>query len=211
MGGWNDSPAQNLGRYIAEVAAGAAKHVGMQVALISRPDRFLRGSDHQSFLSQGFPAVRFTEAIEDFTHQHQDPREEDGIRSGDLPEFVDFDYTSRVAKVNLATMWSAANAPASPINVTISQEVGFPAPSNDTKPDPVTNKSLFAWTTGNDDMVAGYELVWRQSTNVQWTHSLDVGTAGNVTVDLSKDNYQSGVRAYGTNGLKSRAVWPVPL
>lgn len=71
IGGENDSPARNLGRYIAEVAAGAAKYINMQVALIYRPDRYLRGGDHESFLSQGFPAVRFTEAIEDFAHQHQ--------------------------------------------------------------------------------------------------------------------------------------------
>jgi Zn-dependent M28 family amino/carboxypeptidase len=70
-GGWNDSPAQNLGRFIAEVVAGAAKAVGMQVALIYRADRFLRGGDHLSFLEEGFPAVRFTEAVEDFAHQHQ--------------------------------------------------------------------------------------------------------------------------------------------
>lgn len=98
------TPAQNLGRFIAEVAAGAATYVGMQVALIYRGDRFLRGGDHQSFLTQGFPAVRFSEAVEDFAHQHQDPREQDGIRYGFLLEFVDFDYTSRVAKVNLASM-----------------------------------------------------------------------------------------------------------
>lgn len=71
IGGWNDSPAQNLGRYIAEIVAGAAEAVGMQVALIYRPDRFLRGGDHLGFLEQGFPAVRFTEAVEDFFHQHQ--------------------------------------------------------------------------------------------------------------------------------------------
>ncbi|KXS94606.1 hypothetical protein AC578_7054 [Pseudocercospora eumusae] len=210
VGGWNDSPAQNLGRYIAEVAAGAAKYVGMQVALIYRADRFLRGGDHQSFLTQGFPAVRFTEAIEDFAHQHQDPREQDGIQYGDLIEFVDFDYTSRVAKVNLASMWSAANSPALPQNVTISTHVGFPAGSQDEDPNFITNVSKFSWTTGHDPLVASYELVWRPSTNVQWTNSLNVGNVGSVTVDLNKDNYQFGIRAVGKNGWKSPAVWPVP-
>ncbi|KAI5365044.1 Putative fibronectin type III, peptidase M28 [Septoria linicola] len=210
IGGWNDSPAQNLGRFIAEVAAGAAKHVGMQVALIYRADRFLRGGDHQSFLTQGFPAVRFSEAVEDFAHQHQDPREQDGIQYGDLLDFVDFDYTSRVAKVNLASMWAAANAPALPKDVTISRVIGFPAANRSTDPAIITNKSGFSWTTGEDPLVESYELVWRESGNVQWSYALDVGNVGNVTVDLNKDNYQFGIRAVGKNGWKSPAVWPVP-
>ncbi|KAM3417293.1 Peptide hydrolase [Cercospora zeina] len=210
IGGWNDSPAQNLGRFIAEVAAGAAEFVGMQVALIYRADRFLRGGDHQSFLTQGFPAVRFSEAVEDFAHQHQDPREEDGIQYGDLIEFVDFDYVSRVAKVNLASMWSAANAPAMPQEVTISTGIGFPATDANTDPDLITNDSGLSWDTGNDELVASYEVVWRESGNVQWAYSKDVGNVPNVTVPLNKDNYQFGVRAVGKNGWKSPAVWPFP-
>ncbi|KAK4501911.1 hypothetical protein PRZ48_007720 [Zasmidium cellare] len=210
IGGWNDSPAQNLGRFIAEVAAGAAKYVGMQVKLIYRPDRFLRGGDHQSFLTQGFPAVRFTEAVENFAHQHQDPREEDGIQYGDLIEFVDFDYTARVAKVNLASMWSAANAPALPTNVTISRDVGFPADSQDTPPEIISNDSKFSWNTGNDPLVSGYELVWRPSGALQWTKVLDVGNTGSVTVPLGKDDFQFGVRAIGRNGKRSPAVFPLP-
>ncbi|PPJ59974.1 hypothetical protein CBER1_10138 [Cercospora berteroae] len=210
IGGWNDSPAQNLGRFIAEVVAGAAEYVGMQVALIYRADRFLRGGDHQSFLTQGFPAVRFSEAVEDFAHQHQDIREQDGIQYGDLIDFVDFDYTARVARVNLASMWSAANAPATPKNVTISRIIGFPAGNQSTDPALITNESGFSWVTGNDELVEGYELVWRESGNVQWSYVMDVGNVGNVTVDLNKDNYQFGVRAVGKNGYKSPAVWPYP-
>jgi len=75
-------------------------------------NRFFRGGDHESFLADGFPAVRFTEPNEDFKHQHQDPRAENGTVYGDNIEFVDFDYTGRVGKVNLASMWSIANAPA---------------------------------------------------------------------------------------------------
>jgi Zn-dependent M28 family amino/carboxypeptidase len=106
VGGENDSPARNLGRFIAEITAGAAAETDMQVALIYRPDRFDRGGDQESFLSYGFPAVRFTEAVENFAHQHQDPRVQGGVQYGDLVEFVDFGYTSRVAKVNLASMVS---------------------------------------------------------------------------------------------------------
>ncbi|KAK3112861.1 hypothetical protein LTR53_010412 [Teratosphaeriaceae sp. CCFEE 6253] len=211
IGGWNDSPAQNLGRFITEIAAGAASWVGMQVALIYRADRYLRGGDHESFLAQGFPAIRFTEAVEDFAHEHQDVRAQDGIQYGDLPEFVDFEYTSRVAKVNLASMWSAANAPAMPINVTISEVVGFPAAAEDTPIEDISNDSRFAWVTGQDPLVSGYEIVWRPSGALQWTHSLDVGMTGNVTVPLNKDNVQVGVRAVGADGKKSPAVFPLPI
>lgn len=206
----NDSPARNLGRFISEVAAGGAAAADMQVALIYRPDRFLRGGDHEGFLAEGFPAVRFTEAVEDFTHQHQDVRVQDGTQYGDLLEYVDFAYTQRVARVNLLTMWSAANAPAMPINVTISESVGFPAGSTDTPVEDVSNDSQFSWATGNDPLVASYELVWRPSGALQWARSLDVGNVGNVTVDLPKDAVQFGIRAVGKDGKKSPAVLPFP-
>lgn len=210
IGGENDSPARNLGRYISEVVAGAAQYINMQVALIYRPDRYLRGGDHESFLAQGFPAVRFTEAVEDFAHQHQDPRIQDGVQYGDLLEYVDFDYVARVARVNLASMWSAANAPAMPKNVTISEIVGFPAAAEDTPIEEVSNDSQFAWSVGNDPLVDGYELVFRPSGTMQWTHSLSVGNVGNSTVNLGKDDFQFGVRAVGKDGKKSPAVYPFP-
>ncbi|CAN8097634.1 unnamed protein product [Discula destructiva] len=206
----NDSPARNLGRFIAEIAAGAADVTEMQVSLIYRPDRFLRGGDHQGFLMEGFPAVRFTEAVEDFTHQHQNVRLQDGTQYGDLVEYVDFEYTRRVARVNLASMWSAANAPAMPKNVTISQVVGFPASSESTPVEVVSNDSQLSWATGNDPLVASYELVWRPSGALQWSRSLDVGNVGTVTVDLPKDAVQFGIRAVGKDGKKSPAVLPFP-
>ncbi|KAI0484063.1 peptidase M28 [Xylariaceae sp. FL0804] len=211
IGGWNDSPAQNLGRFISEVVAGAAQWVGMQVALVYRSDRYLRGGDHESFLAQGFPAVRFTEAVEDFAHQHQDPRVQDGLQYGDLIEFVDMDYTARVARVNLASMWAAANAPGMPRNVAISEVVGFPAAAEDTPPEIISNDSQFTWDVADDDgLVSSYEVVWRPSGALQWTHSVDVGRTGNVTLPLNKDNVQVGVRAVGANGFKSPAVFPLP-
>lgn len=207
----NDSPARNLGRFISEVTAGAAAAADMQVALVYRPDRFLRSGDHEAFLAQGFPGVRFTEAVEDFAHQHQDVRiAEDGTQYGDLLEYVDFEYVQRVARVNLLTMWSAANAPAMPRNVTLSRTVGFPAASADTPRDLVSNESQISWATGNDPLVASYELVWRPSGALQWARSLDVGNVGTVTVDLPKDSVQFGIRAVGKDGKKSPAVLPYP-
>lgn len=212
IGGENDSPARNLGRFIAEVAAGASQETDMQVALIYRPDRYLRGGDHESFLAQGFPAVRFTEAVEDFAHQHQDPRVQDGIQYGDLLQYVDFDYVARVARVNLASMWSAANAPALPTNVSISEVVGFPAAAESTPPEVVSNDSQIRWSVlSADPLVASYELVWRASGALQWTNSLNVGRNGTVTVNLGKDDYQFGLRAVGKDGRKSPAVFPLPM
>ena len=137
---------------------------------------------------------------------------QDGITYGDNVEFVDFEYTSRVAKVNLASMWSAANAPGMPRNVTISRMIGFPARDEDTPPEYITQDSKFSWQTGNDPLVAGYELVWRTSGALQWTHSLWVGgkDAGTITVPLGKDNVQVGIRAVGANGFKSPAMFPLP-
>lgn len=212
IGGENDSPARNLGRYISEIAAGAARYVNMQVALIYRPDRFLRGGDHESFLAQGFPAVRFTEAVEDFAHQHQDPRVQDGIQYGDLLEYVDFEYVTRVARVNLASMWSAANAPAMPRNVTVSELVGTTAQSESSPIEELSNDARFFWNNpGNDSLLAGYEVVWRPSGALQWTHSLSVGNVSTATVHLSKDDVQFGIRAVGKDGKKSPAVFPLPV
>ena len=210
IGGQNDSPAQNLGRFIAEVVAGAAEYVNMQVALIYRADRFLRGGDHEGFLAAGFPAVRFTEAVEDFAHQHQNVRVQNGTQFGDLIEYVDFDYTARVARVNLASMWSAANAPAMPTNVSISELVGFPAATESTPLFELSNESQFNWNTGTDPLVAGYELVWRTSGTQHWTHYLQLGNVETVTVDLPKDDLQFGIRAVGKDGKKSPAVFPLP-
>jgi len=210
IGGQNDSPAQNLGRFIAEIVAGAAQYVNMQVALIYRADRFLRSGDHESFLAAGFPAVRFTEAVEDFAHQHQDPRTQNGTVYGDLIEFVDFEYTARVARVNLASMWSAANAPGTPVNASISSLVGFPAATESTPLLELSNESRFSWNTGNDPLVQGYELIWRTSGTQQWTDSLYVGNVGTVTVNLPKDDLQFGIRAVGKDRRKSPAVYPLP-
>ena len=148
-------------------------------------------------------------AVEDFKHQHQDPGVRNGTLYGDLIEFVDFEYTARVARVNLASMWSAANAPAMPRNVSISLELGYPAASEDTPLLEISNESLFAWNAGGE-MVEGYELVWRTSGSLQWQRALDVGMVGNVTVNLPKDDLQFGVRAYGRDGMKSPAVFPQP-
>ncbi|KAK7452723.1 hypothetical protein VKT23_012124 [Stygiomarasmius scandens] len=195
IGGENDSPARELGRFGVEIASNAVTN--MSVQMIYRPDRFLRGGDHLPFLDAGYPAVRFTEPNESFDHQHQDVRFDtvSGTQFGDLPEFCDFDFISRVAKVNGAILWSAAMAPSMPRNVKIIATQ-------------LTNNSTLTWDLDQD--VQGYEVVWRPTEMPFWTRVIDVGKVSTATVLLSKDNVQFGVRAVGKDGFKSPAVAPVP-
>ncbi|HEV7206453.1 MAG TPA: M28 family peptidase [Jatrophihabitans sp.] len=179
VGGENDSPARELGRFVTEVAGRPT--TGMNVRLIYRLDRYLRGGDHLSFLNAGYEAAcRFTEPNENFAHQHQDVRVENGVQFGDLPQFCDFDYIARVAKVNGAALWSLSQAPGTPRGVVV-----------DTTR--LTNDTTLVWTV--DPRAAGYEIVWRPTTEAEWTHVIPVGKVGTATVDLSKDNVIFGVRA----------------
>ncbi|KAF5368061.1 hypothetical protein D9758_004415 [Tetrapyrgos nigripes] len=185
IGAENDSPIRQLGRFVAEVAN--------NVQPVWRPDRFGRGGDHQSFLSAGFPAVRFTEPHENFAHQHQDVRVVNGVQFGDLSEFCDFEFNARVAKVNGAALWSLAQAPGTPKNVRSNTNVQ-------------TNNSTLTWTV--DPNAASYEIVWRASDLPQWTNVVPVGKVGSATIQLSHDNAQMGVRAVGANGYRSPAGFP---
>ncbi|KAF2684172.1 putative zinc metalloprotease [Lentithecium fluviatile CBS 122367] len=195
IGGENDSPARELARFSSEVAANDV--TGMNIAVIYRLDRFLRGGDHSPFLQAGYPAIRYTEPNENFAHQHQDLRTENGTVYGDLTEFVDFEFTSRVGKVNLATLWSLSQAPGMPRNVTVDTTA-------------LDNNTRLKWIVASDPDVKTYEIVWRATTAPLWTHMLDVGKVGGVTLPLSKDNAIFGVRAVGENGYKSPAVYPFP-
>ncbi|KAL7277402.1 hypothetical protein ACG7TL_009264 [Trametes sanguinea] len=196
VGGENDSPARELARFVDEVATNSA--TGMKVRVIYRLDRFLRGGDHEPFLERGFPAARFTEPHEDFAHQHQDVRvDSTGKQFGDLIEFCDFDFIARVAKVNGAAMWSLAQAPGTPKNVTIDTSV-------------LTNNSTLLWALDSDEGLAGYEVLWRPTIAPFWTNVIPVGLVNRVTVDQSKDNVVFGVRAVGKNGYRSPAAFPLP-
>jgi Peptidase family M28 len=196
VGGENDSPARELARFIVENAQNA--YTGIKtIAVIYRLDRYLRGGDHRSFLQNGYlSAIRFTEPIEDFRHQHQDVRVDNatGEQYGDLEQFLDYDYIARVGRVNLASMWSLSEAPASPANVTIDART-------------LTNNTTFTWLRSNETGLAGYEVVWRPASSPQWTHAIPVGLVQRATVQVSKDNVVFGVRAVGSNGYKSPAAF----
>nr|WP_296063780.1 M28 family metallopeptidase [uncultured Actinoplanes sp.] len=195
VGGENDGPSRQLGRFVESVAENP--DTGMKVRVIWRRDRYLRGSDHISFLLRGYPAGRFTEPRENFAHEHQDVRVEDGVQYGDLIEFCDFAYISRVAKVNAATLWNLAQAPGTPRGVVI-----------DTTQ--LTNETTLRWTLGTEADLAGYEVVWRETTAPDWQHTLKVGKVDTVTIDLSKDNVFFGVRAVDAAGHRSPVAAPQP-
>ena len=195
VGGENDSPARQLARFVTEV--NDVDQTGMNVRVIYRRDRYLRGGDHIPFLERGFPAPRFTEANEDYAHQHQDVRVENGKQYGDLPEFCDFGYITRVARVNASALWSMATAPGTPKNVRVRTSV-------------LTNDTELVWDANADADQARYQVVWRPTVEASWTHVIDAGTATTKRVDLSKDNVFFGVRAVDERGHRSPAAFPSP-
>jgi Peptidase family M28 len=195
-GGENDGPSRQLARFIKEY--GENKSTKMEVRLIWRRDRFLRGGDQIPFLEQGYSAVRFTEPNENFAHQHQDVRVENGVQFGDLIQFVDFDYTARVTRVNVAALGSLALAPAQPKGVGILTSQ-------------LTNDTDLVWQRGTEPDLAGYEVVWRETTEPLWTHSVRVGDVTRYTArSMSKDNLEFGVRAVDRDGNKSPVSFPLP-
>ena len=195
VGGENDSPARQLARFVREVGDNGATR--MNVRVVYRRDRYLRGGDQIPFLQQGYPAARFTEPHEDFRHEHQDVRVVDGVQIGDLPEFCDFDYVAGVARVNAAALWSLANGPSTPRNAKI-------LTSN------LTNQTELVWDRGTDADLAGYQVVYRETTAPEWEHAVPVGDVTHVTLDISKDNVFFGVRAVDTSGHHSPTAFPVP-
>ncbi|HMG36773.1 MAG TPA: M28 family metallopeptidase [Blastocatellia bacterium] len=195
-GGENDTPTRQLARFIKETGE---KYVpGFNVTIIYRRDRYLRGGDHSPFLDRGYPAVRFTEPNEDYKHQHQEVRKVEGVQYGDLPEFVDPKYIAQVARVNAASLAALALAPAPPGNV----EVETVRLENDT---------TLRWAANREPDIAGYEIVWRETTAPLWQSSLFTGNVTRYTVKaMSKDNYLFGVRAVDKDGNTSVAVYPKP-
>ncbi|KAI1213946.1 Zn-dependent exopeptidase [Annulohypoxylon truncatum] len=196
IGGENDSPARQLARFVKEVAENEA--TGMNVSVVYRLDRYLRGGDHRPFLEAGYPAARFTEPHEDFAHQHQDVRIDDtGKQYGDLPEFVDYEFVARVARVNGAALWSLATGPGAPRNVRVDTTALSP------------NTTLY-WDPPNPEYGGGYEIVWRPTSAPFWTGVLDVGPAIQAMLSLSKDDVVFGVRAKSDDGFRGVAVLPFP-
>jgi hypothetical protein len=192
-GGENDSPSRNLSRYIDGLADDLG--VGLDVRQVWRTDRFGRGGDHRMMLDAGFPAIRFTVAIENYNHQHQDLRTENGIRYGDTVDAMDFTYLARVTRLNVATLASIARAPRMPA----------PVVQGDVSPDTTAE-----W--GPSSMAASYRISWRPTDAANWTHSLIV--PGSVTKHVLKgvrvDDWVFGVSAISKDDYESPVASAVP-
>src|SRR5438067_1750778 len=193
LGGENDSSSRQLARYIAEAARAYSPDVSP--LLIFRPDRYLRGGDHTSFNQYGFAAVRFTEFREDYHHQHQNVRTENGIEYGDLPKFVNFDYVANVARLNAATLAALASAPGPPTSVHLLTKE-------------LENDSTLTWD--KSPRASGYEVLWRATASPDWEHAKDVGNVTRATLPISKDNVVFAVRAIDAEGHRSLPVVPTP-
>ena len=175
QGNQNDGPSRQLARYVAETGREYLGGDKFQAMLVFRPDRFLRGGDHLSFTEQGYAAVRLTEYRENFNHQHQNVRTEAGTEYGDLPKFVDYEYTANVARLNAATLASLAAAPAPPADVHLLTKS-------------LQNDSTLEWKASPGGLAAGYEVLWRDTTAPEWQHVQAVGSATKATIAVSKDN-----------------------
>jgi len=193
LGGESDSSSRQVARYVAEVARSYETRV--KPMLIFRLDRYLRGGDHYSFNQQGYAAVRLTEYREDYDHQHQSLRTENGIEYGDLPKFVNYDYIADVARLNAATLASLAAAPAPPAKVHLLAKQ-------------LENGSTLTWEPSAGASL--YEVLWRATTSPDWEHVQAVGKVTAVTFPESKDNVIFAVRSLDNQGHKSLPVVPAP-
>ncbi len=196
-GGENDFSTRQLARLIQTI--GARYVPQMPVKIIYRRDRYLRGGDHSPFLDAGFAAVRFTEPFEVYARQHENVRVENGIQYGDLPEFVDFAYIADVARVDAAALAELANAPATPHGVELETVK-------------LENDTTMRWEPSTEPDLAGYRIVWRDTTAAQWEHALDVPKeeTRHTIKGISKDNVIFGLEAVDTAGHASPAVYPKP-
>ena len=197
LGGENDGPSRQLARYIASVSKEYLPPAAFQPLVVFRRDRYLRGGDHFSFNEQGYAAVRLTEFRENYNHQHQNVRNENGIEYGDLPKFVDYDYAANVARLNAATLASLASAPAPPANVHLLTKE-------------LQNDSTVVWEPSPGGLATGYEVLWRDTAASDWQHVQAVGSVTRATLPVSKDNVIFAVRAVDARGHRSLAVMPMP-
>jgi len=202
-GSENDSPSRELAREILAVGRSYFPSTDLHPVMELRLDRFLRGGDHRSFSEEGFPAVRFTEWRENFNHQHQRVRVENGIQYGDLIQYDDFNYIAKVARLNMATLATLADSPGVPQHVRVST-------TN------LDNDTILKWDAPESyTQPVKYQIVWRETWVNDWEYGVDAAkfpgpTPNSVRLPVSKDNVFFGVRACTSKGICSQAVAPVP-
>jgi hypothetical protein len=190
----NDGKARQLARYVKEI--GERYVPNLEVVMIYRNDRFLRGGDHTPYVNRGYAAVRFTEMNENYYHQHQDVRMENGIQYGDLPEFMDFEYLRKNTAMNLSNLANLAKSPPMPQEVRIETRR-------------LTNFSNLSWKAPPTGKVKGYYVLIRETTSPVWQKKI---FTPDIKMDLpySKDNYFFGVQSVSEDGNEGLPVIPVP-
>jgi hypothetical protein len=191
-GSENDGSARQFARYLKEVGERYVDH--LEVKLIYRRDRYLRGGDHTPFSQLGYAGIRVTEMNENFDRQHQDVRKEKGADYGDLPDFVDYDYTRKVTQLNLASLANLALAPREP------QKVGIVTSG-------LTNKTELRWESPVGEKPLGYYVLMRETTSPVWEKKFFV-TDTKAVLNYSKDNYYFGVQSVDNEGHESLVVIP---
>lgn len=190
----NDGKARQLARYVKET--GERYVDNLQVVMVYRNDRFLRGGDHSPYVENGYAAVRITEMNENFNHQHQDVRTEKGVVYGDLAEFMDFEYLRKNTALNLSNLANLAKAPAVPASVQIEVKN-------------LTNSSELSWKAAATGRVKGYYILLRETTSPVWQKKIFT-TRTDIELPYSKDNYFFGVQSVSEAGNESLAVVPLP-
>jgi hypothetical protein len=194
VGSENDSPSRELARFVGDAVS--AYMPDFSVRQIWRADRFLRGGDQESFQADGYPAIRFVEPNENFTHQHQDVRVENSVQYGDLLQYIDFDYMAKATQANIATLAALALGPQAPPDAQmVLKHLGY--------------NSTLRWKPAIG--AASYEIVWRSTTAPDWQYASNVGNVTEATVPVSKDDYILGVRAIDAHGHRSVASYPTPV
>ena len=188
----NDGRSRQLARYVKEI--GERYVDNLEIKMIYRNDRFLRGGDHTPFVENGYAAIRITEMNENYTRQHQDVRRENGIQYGDLPEFIDYEYLRKNAGMNLSTLANLAKAPAMPQEVKIDvKKLG--------------NTSMLYWKKPQSGEVKGYYLLMRETISPTWQKKIFT-TGTEITVPFSKDNYFFAVQSVNEKGNESLPAVP---
>jgi Peptidase family M28 len=188
----NDGKSRQLARYVKEI--GERYVDNLDIKMVYRNDRFLRGGDHTPFVENGFAAIRITEMNENYRHQHQDVRVENGIQYGDLIEFIDFEYLRKNTGMNLSTLANLAKAPSMPEEVKIDvKKLG--------------NTSYLYWKKPKTGNVKGYYLLMRETTSAVWQKKIFTNST-EITVPYSKDNYFFAVQAVNENDNESLPVVP---
>lgn len=182
-----DSPSRELARAIEEIDGRSA------IRMIFRLDRYGRGGDHYPFWKAGDPAVRFTEPLENYEHQHQTPRTEDGVEYGDLEKYLNFTFMGDVARDNAEALRQLALAPAPPTDVRLTGAV--------------TPDAKLSWAAEDDSERAGFEILWRETTDARWSvYDFAASPGQTVLKGVSTDNHFFAVRSVGKNGARSIAV-----